>query len=220
MKSLSVLPLLFVILTACQEAPQLNSNQPATPEDLPPRTVTAEAPSGTVILQMISDEEVNIPANVHINIEKANTAGDNLQISRLPSKYAEMLFTTPSGVISFGCETAEPPTELPLKIKAERVILCGKHVIPAGEFEIHATTLELHDVHLTTTGPASLTKYSSVTVFTANLELFGSNQIELVGKTFGHLREQAPPMTLTLLNSVAHGSIEIVSRKNVTTWNY
>lgn len=220
MNSLSLLPLLLVILTACQKTPELNSKLPSTPEDITSSTLTTESPSGTVILQMISDNDISVPTNIHINIEKANRAGDNFQVSRLPLQYAEMLYTTPSGVASFGCDPDKTATELPLKIKAEKVILCGNFVIPSGEFEIHATTLELHDAHLTTKGPASLTESSSVIVFTANLELFGHNQVDLVGKSFGRLQEQAPLMSLTILNSLGQGTIEIVSRKNITTWKY
>ncbi|MNK89340.1 hypothetical protein D3C87_1093480 [compost metagenome] len=205
MKLVFILPITFSLLTAC--APEKSE-------------YVFEGPSTPVSVDIASseNEEPTLPPQISVSLEKTIPKWKSLRVQALESFFQSLLYSENTDSLSFGCDDGSTEEiELPSKVDAGNVVLCGKIKIPANGFEMRATNLELRDVALTAT--SSDNQIHLVSISTAYLTVTGSNKLVLQGSTKGRERKAAPALFLKIATVTGAGTLEILSRSYITVIN-
>lgn len=224
MKQYLFLNLAFSLLTACQEPSKIEL-KPFVPPPAPKKQqLTYEQPSGYVsmILTGPESEEAILPSQITVSFEKADDTTDKLSLTNIPV-IENLLYSKNQETLSFGCDGAVEVTELPLKIDALKVVLCGKIKVPAVEFKLRASFLELRNAELTLVDirpEPSIVGSDLALISTAHLTLRGSNKILLQGETVDQSRGRSPSLQLWLGNTLGEGTLDIFSRSSIYNLEY
>lgn len=220
MKQIFLLPIAFLtLLTACQEPSQLEKDlvKPLVYREKKEYKFEISSPLVVVTFATLGETPA-LPAQITVEFEKQSARLDHLRISdfEIPDT---LLYSRNREVLYFGCHTQAGETNLPQKIDALKVVLCGKINIPSSDFNLKASFLELRDAEINTVAADNEPQeaaFSVVTFSTANLTLVGSNKLTLQGTTYGRERTRAPSLSLQLGNTFGEGTLKIFSRSSVT----
>lgn len=221
MKSIFLLLISFLFLTACDVADKALA--PIVAPLLEGEEIVVEGPSGFVTIRMAASdtESLSIPSQFSISFEKQSTEDEKVSLENIESLFITLLYSKNDETRYFGCDGQEQETELPLKIDAAKVVLCGKIKVPAENFKLRASELEFRDVDLIATAPfqkiLDLSKLSVLNIYAANLTLTGTNKITLQGFDNGHERDFSPLLFLNLGKVDGVGNLEIFSRSYIKT---
>lgn len=224
MKQIFLLPIAFTLLTACQEPSKVELKPFVPPPELQKTERLYEGPSGLVFVHLSApeSEEPVLPSQIKISFELSNSANDNLSLANRPFNEI-LLFSKNVETVYYGCEENAVEVTLPQTIDALRVVLCGKINVPALDFKLRASFLELRNAELTTVNvvqhPAP-NQSRMLEVSAANLTVIGTNKFILQGNTNGRDRERAPNLKLGLARTWGAGTFEIFSRSSAQYETY
>lgn len=219
MKLSNFFPLILLALTGCQQHNKTSVMLPPNPVSKSEKaTRVYEGASGLVHIKLLEhqDTQIDLPQQITVTIEKPDSRNSNFSIADYPLTLAKFLFGTNNDTVTFGCNP-EDATTLPNYLNAQTVILCGKIKIPSGKFEMHTTTLVLHDADISTessqTNISEVKSLPSVMIYTGNLVTSGFNSLILEGFSNGIERESAPALFLNIGSIEGTGNLHITSRK-------
>ena len=221
MKSIFLLPLSFLFLTACDVADKALA--PVVAPLLKDQEIVVEGPSGFVTIRMAASdiEELSMPSQISISFEKQSAETEKVSLEKIEGLFMTLLNSKNDETQYFGCDGQETETELPQKIDAAKVVLCGKIKVSAVNFKLRASELELRDVELIATAPfqkiLDLSKVPVLDIYTAHLTLVGANKTILQGFDNGRERDFSPILIMNLGKVDGTGNLEIFSRSYIKT---